>query len=62
VRKARVTSINEAIASDTVKKLRAAKLTRNLNPHSITSISETMTPHPSLSEVVMWIQYYLEQE
>ncbi|MBP2631250.1 MAG: dihydrolipoamide dehydrogenase [Firmicutes bacterium] len=60
--KARVTPINKDIGSDTVKKLRAAKLTRNLNPHSIISISETMTPHPSLSEVVMWIQYYLESE
>ncbi|MDF2565219.1 MAG: dihydrolipoamide dehydrogenase [Massilibacillus sp.] len=60
--KTELTPVNKNIASNTVRKLRAAKLTRNLNPHSIISISETMTPHPSLSEVVMWIQYYLEKE
>ncbi|MCE5285782.1 MAG: dihydrolipoamide dehydrogenase, partial [Pelosinus sp.] len=52
--------INAPIASDTVKKLRASNLTRNLNPHSVRSIIETMTPHPSLSEVIMWMQYYFE--
>lgn len=57
-----LTPTNEDIASDTVKRLRATKLTRTLNPNSIISITETMTPHPSLSEVVMWIQYYLEKE
>lgn len=60
--KTQLTPIDKNIDSNTVRKLRAAKLTRNLNPHSILSISETMTPHPSLSEVVMWIQYYLEKE
>ncbi|WP_110953987.1 dihydrolipoyl dehydrogenase family protein [Anaerosinus massiliensis] len=57
-----LTPTNEDIASATVKRLRATKLTRTLNPNSIISITETMTPHPSLSEVVMWIQYYLERE
>lgn len=54
----RLTPINEQIASDTVKRLRASRLTRYLDPRSVTSVGETMTPHPSLSEVIMWIQYY----
>lgn len=59
--KTKLTPINAHIASKTVKALRAASLTRNLDPHSILSIAETMTPHPSLSEVIMWIQYYFEK-
>ena len=50
--------IHPHIASQTVKELRESRLTRNLDPHSVTSVGETMTPHPSLSEVIMWIQYY----
>lgn len=59
--KTELTPINEHIASETVKTLREEGLTRNLDPHSIMSIAETMTPHPSLSEVIMWIQYYFEK-
>ena len=44
----------------TVQALRAKPLTRTLNPKSVYTFSETMTPHPSLSEVVMWTRYYYE--
>lgn len=54
--------INEHIASTAVKKLRATRMTRYLNPRSVRSIGETMTPHPSLSEVIMWIEAYLEEK
>lgn len=52
--------VHEDIASETAKKLRALPLTRTLTPKSVYTFSETMTPHPSLSEVVMWTRYYYE--
>lgn len=52
--------IHEDIGSATVQKLRKEGLVRTLDPHSVISIGETMTPHPSLSEVTMWTQYYYE--
>lgn len=55
---AQLTPVNEHIASPIVKDLRASRIIRNLDPRSIISVGETMTPHPSLSEVIMWIQYY----
>lgn len=58
----RLTPINDHIASPTVKHLRASRMTRYLNPRSVVSVGETMTPHPSLSEVIMWIQYYFENK
>ena len=54
--------INEHIASPVVKELRSSRLIRMLAPRSVTSIGETMTPHPSLSEVIMWVQYYFEDK
>ena len=54
--------IHEDIASETAKKLRALPLTRTLAPRSVYTFSETMTPHPSLSEVVMWTRYYYEKK
>lgn len=56
----KLTPINEHIASATVKELRESRIIRNLDPRSIISVGETMTPHPSLSEVIMWIQYYFK--
>jgi mycothione reductase len=56
----KLTPINEHIASKAVKELRASRMTRYLDPHSVKSIGETMTPHPSLSEVIMWVEYYLK--
>lgn len=55
-----LTPVNDHIASKSVMELRASRMTRYLDPHSVQSISETMTPHPSLAEVIMWVRYYLE--
>ncbi|MEE0483677.1 MAG: FAD-dependent oxidoreductase, partial [Megasphaera elsdenii] len=52
--------VHEDIASPTAQALRAKPLTRTLDPKSVYTFSETMTPHPSLSEVVMWTRYYYE--
>jgi dihydrolipoamide dehydrogenase len=60
--KTELQAVHEDIASPTVIRLRAEKLTRNLDPHSVISIGETMTPHPSLAEVAMWTQYYYENK
>lgn len=57
-----VKPVNEDIASETVKKLRQLPLKRYLNPRSVYTLSETMTPHPSLSEVTMWTRYYYEKK
>ena len=54
--------IHEDIASPTAKKLRALPLTRNLEPNPVYTLSETMTPHPALSEVTMWTRYYYEKK
>ena len=54
--------IHEDIASSTAKKLRALPLTRNLEPNPVYTLSETMTPHPALSEVTMWTRYYYEKK
>ena len=53
-------AINEDIASETTKALRAKGLTRNMDPHSVITVGETMSPHPSLIEVIMWTQVYYE--
>lgn len=54
--------IHPEIASPTAQKLRALPLTRNLDAKSVYTISETMSPHPSLSEVTMWTRYYYEHK
>ena len=54
--------ISEDIASETAKKLRALPLKRDLDPRSVYTLSESMTPHPSLSEVTMWTRYYYEKK
>ncbi|WP_378954355.1 dihydrolipoyl dehydrogenase family protein [Pelosinus sp. sgz500959] len=56
----KITPVNGHIASSTVKELRESRIIRNLDPRSVISVGETMTPHPSLSEVIMWIQYYFK--
>ncbi len=55
-------AINEHIASPEVASIRAKKPVRYLDPHNVLSIGETMTPHPSLTEVTMWTKYYFEQQ
>lgn len=56
----KLTPIHEEIASDTTKELRRKGLTRYLDPKSVISVGETMTAHPSLTEVIMWTQVYFE--
>ena len=56
----KITPLNDHIASPAVKELRESRIIRNLDPRSVISVGETMTPHPSLSEVIMWIQYYFK--
>ncbi len=53
-------AINEEIASPEVKKLREKNISRYLDPKSVISVGETMTAHPSLTEVIMWTQVYYE--
>lgn len=52
--------VNEEIGSALTKELRKKGLTRTLDPKSVISVGETMTAHPSLSEVIMWTQVYYE--
>lgn len=54
--------IHPEFGSKTAQTLRELPLTRNLDPKSVYTISETMTPHPSLSEVTMWTRYYYEKK
>lgn len=56
----KIKAINPEIGSETAKALREAGIERTLDPHSVLSVGETMTPHPSLAEVIMWTQYYFE--
>lgn len=53
-----VKPINEHIASSQVAQLRSIPLSRYLDPRLVTTLDQTMTPHPSLSEVTMWTRYY----
>jgi len=55
-----LTPINEEIGSTLTKELRAKGLVRKMPPNNIKTIGETMTPHPTLSEIVMWTQVYYE--
>ena len=57
----RIIPIHEEIASERAKKARAKGIVRPMDPHSVITVGETMTPHPSLSEVIMWTQYYFEK-
>ncbi len=55
-----LTPINEEIGSPLTKQLRSEGLVRKMDPHSVITVGETMTPHPTLSEIVMWTQVYYE--
>lgn len=57
-----IVPIQPAIASSTAAHLRKLPLTRNTDPKSVYTLSETMTPHPSLSEITMWTRYYYEKK
>lgn len=58
--KTKLIPIHEEIASETTKKLRAQNLCRDMEPGLLSTVRETMVPHPSLSEVGIWTYYYLE--
>lgn len=47
------------IGSSETMETRAREYSRYLDPHKITSITEAMTAHPSLTELVMWTQYFV---
>ena len=55
-----LTAINEEIASERTKRLREKGITREMDPKSVITVGETMSPHPSLIEVIMWTQVYYE--
>ena len=57
-----VQPLHRDIASADAQYLRSLPLTRTLDPRSVYTLSETMTPHPSLSEVTMWTRYYYEKK
>lgn len=57
-----IVPIQPTIASPTAARLRRLPLTRTLDPKSVYTLSETMTPHPSLSEITMWTRYYYEKK
>lgn len=49
----------QEIGSEETKKARATDYSRYLDPHKVTSITEAMTAHPALTELVMWTQYFV---
>lgn len=53
-------AINAEIGSERTKQLRKEGLVRSMDPHSVITVGETMSPHPSLVEVIMWTQAYYE--
>ncbi|MDO5063338.1 MAG: FAD-dependent oxidoreductase [Peptostreptococcaceae bacterium] len=53
--------INEEIGSETTKRLRQDPPKRALDPNLLTTVRETMVPHPALSEVGIWVYYYLTE-
>ena len=52
--------LTEEIASERTKRLREKGITRDMDPKSVITVGETMSPHPSLVEVIMWTQVYYE--
>lgn len=55
-----LTVINEEIASKRTQILRQKGLIRHMDPHSVITVGETMSPHPALGEIAMWTQVYYE--
>lgn len=55
-----IKAINEEIGSETTRALRAKGLIRHMDPHSVITVGETMSPHPSLIELTMWTQVFYE--
>ncbi|MDO4711817.1 MAG: FAD-dependent oxidoreductase [Peptostreptococcaceae bacterium] len=57
-----LTPINEAIGSELTRKLREKGIKREMDPNLLTTVRETMVPHPALSEVGIWVYYYLNEK
>lgn len=55
-----VEAINEEISSEKTKEARKNKLYREMNPNLMSTIRETMVPHPALNEVGIWTFYHLK--
>lgn len=51
--------VEAEIGTEETMKMRAKKYSRYLDPQKITSITESITAHPALTEVAMWTQYYV---
>lgn len=47
------------IGTEETKKMREKRHSRYLDPQKITSITESVTAHPALTEVAMWTQYFV---
>lgn len=47
------------IGSEQTMRMRARKYSRYLDPQKVTSITESITAHPALTEVAMWTQYFV---
>lgn len=58
--KTKLTPVNEDIASPTTAKLRAKGIVREMEPGLLTTMRETMVPHPSLNEVGIWTYYFMK--
>lgn len=56
-RETTLSPLNEDIASEEVKRLRALPLTRDMDPHRERTVRETMVAHPSLAELPIWTYY-----
>ena len=47
------------IGTEQTMRMRSKKYSRFLDPQKVTSITESVTAHPALTEVAMWTQYFV---
>nr|WP_241635445.1 FAD-dependent oxidoreductase [Fusobacterium gastrosuis] len=47
------------IGTELTMRMRTKKYSRYLDPQKVTSITESITAHPALTEVAMWTQYFV---
>lgn len=47
------------IGTELTMRMRTKKYSRYLDPQKVTSITESVTAHPALTEVAMWTQYFV---
>lgn len=55
-------TIHEEIGSALTQELRKKGLVRAMDPRLLTTVRESLVPHPSLSEVGIWTFYHLEDK